>query len=144
MSIREHTSAYRGCAKSGTLAPRVRPSKTLLLERYLHSSAYVSIRQHTSAYVSIRQHTSVKRHLGAEVAAEQDVVARQILVHNRIGRLGVQEVRQHTSAYVSIRQHTSAYVSKRQHTSRHLGVQEVHADRDVKEYLDNLQYFMRP
>ena len=26
--------------------------------RFLHTSAYVSIRQHTSAYVSIRQHTS--------------------------------------------------------------------------------------
>ena len=99
-----HTSAYvsirhtyRGYAKSATLALRVRPGKTLLLDRYLH----------TSAYVSIRQHTSVKRHLSAEVAAEQDVVAREILVHNRIGRLGVEEV---------------------------------HADRDVKEYLDYLQY----
>jgi hypothetical protein len=26
--------------------------------KYMHTSAYVSIRQHTSAYVSIRQHTS--------------------------------------------------------------------------------------
>ena len=41
---------------------------------YLHTSAYVSIRQHTSAYVSIRQHPS------AYVS-----------------------IRQHTSAFVSIR-----------------------------------------
>jgi hypothetical protein len=29
-----------------------------VVANYLHTSAYVSIRQHTSAYVSILQHTS--------------------------------------------------------------------------------------
>jgi hypothetical protein len=56
-------------------------SRIRQLQRQVHTSAYVSIRQHTSVYVSIRQYTS------AYVSIRQH---------------------QHTSAHVSTRQHTSA------------------------------------
>ncbi len=37
---------------------KARDIRSNVVGTFLHTSAYVSIRQHTSAYVSIRQHTS--------------------------------------------------------------------------------------
>ena len=75
----EEASIVRGKGDDVVEKERLKP-RELGAERcrtvlYLHTSAFVSIRQHSSAYVSIRRHTS------AYVS-----------------------IRQHTSAYVSIRQ----------------------------------------
>ena len=40
------------------------------------------------------------------------------------------DIRQHTSAYVSIRQHTSAYVGIRRHTSAYVGIRELYDARE--------------
>jgi hypothetical protein len=87
VSIRQnphHLTYGRACEKL-----RETPRKPNF-RMYLHTSAYVSIRQHTSACEKLR---------------ETPPNFRMYL---------------HTSAYVSTRQHTSAHVSTRQHTPTQL------------------------
>ena len=83
---------------------------TVAAHRYLHTSAYVSIRQHTSA----DRIPTVATHRHLHSALVSGITCVSLLV-----------------AYVSIRQHTSAYVSIRQHTSADVSavVAETHLER---------------
>jgi hypothetical protein len=80
--------------------------------------AYVSMRQHTSAYVVIGCVDCYRASAFdlADVSIRQQQTEGDMLSKDNT-YVVVCDVRQHTSAYVSIRQHTSAYVSIRQHTT---------------------------
>ncbi len=105
-------------------------SAFLVLQRHLHTSAYVSIRQHTSAYDSIRQHASTCVSIRQHMSRQHPSAYISIRPHTS-AYVSYQYIRIYlslslqwkcfpcsaASAYVSIRQHTSAYVSIRQHTS---------------------------
>jgi hypothetical protein len=108
--IRQHTSAYVTDARM--------PDARRVV--FLHTSAYVSIRQHTSAYVSIR--VSIRQLTSAYVSIHTPAARPKRRRHwmgarppRRLVSSCAVSIRQHTSEYVSIRQHTSAYVSIRQH-----------------------------
>jgi hypothetical protein len=101
-------------ARSPLAAPQLQPAvqRPPLPPLFLHTSAYVSIRQHTSkAYVSIK---SASRSASAQHTSAYVSIRLSIRQHKSASRSASAP---HTSAYVSIRQHTSAYVSIRQHTS---------------------------
>jgi hypothetical protein len=78
------------------------------------------------------------RHLSAEGAAEQDVVAREILAY--VSTRQHTSVKGHLGAEVAAEQDVVARQILVHNRIGRLGVEEVHADRDVKEYLDYLQY----
>jgi hypothetical protein len=124
LQVRQHTSAYVGIRQRITQEDEVATDdlQTLKWECY----RYVSIRQHTSAYAKKLKwrRMTCRRSSGSATGTSAYVGIRQRMLAPQGAQVGVLQVRQHTSAYVSVRQHSSAYVSIRQHTSAYVSIRQ--------------------